>query len=99
MTATLARSMPQRELAVMLALVPLVVLPGGSPPRGTMPHLARDLEPAAPATHVTALGQEIPCRGTGLDVVWRSSLAPAVIGAALFFVALSRFCRSIGPLA
>jgi ABC-2 type transport system permease protein len=97
--ATLARTMPQFGLLIMLVLLPLQVLSGGTTPRESMPRLVRDLMLAAPTTHFTELSQAILYRGAGLDVVWKSFLALAVIGAVLFLVSLARFRKAIGQLA
>ncbi len=97
--ATLARTMPQLGLLIMLVLMPLQMLSGGSTPRESMPELVRDIMLAAPTTHFTELSQAILYRGAGLEVVWRPFLALVVIGAVFFFVALARFRRSIGQLA
>jgi ABC-2 type transport system permease protein len=52
----------------------------------------------APTTHFVILAQQILFRGAGIDVVWRPFLALAVIGAALFNIALARFRGTIGTM-
>lgn len=97
--ATLARTMPQFGLLIMLVLLPLQMLSGGMTPRESMPELVRDVMLAAPTTHFTELSQAILYRGAGLGVVWRPFLALAGIGAVFFLVSLARFRRAIGQLA
>jgi len=97
--ATLARTMPQFGLLIMLVLLPLQVLSGGSTPRESMPELVRDLMLAAPTTHFTELSQAILYRGAGLEVVWKPFVVLAVIGAVFFLVSLARFRKAIGQLA
>jgi ABC-2 type transport system permease protein len=97
--ATLARSMPQFGLLIMLVLLPLQMLSGGMTPRESMPRLVRDLMLGAPTTHFTELSQAILYRGAGLDVVWRPFAALVVIGAVFFLVSRARFRRTIGQLA
>ena len=97
--ATLARTMPQFGLLIMLVLLPLQVLSGGSTPRESMPKLVRDLMLAAPTTHFTELSQAILYRGAGLDVVWKPFVVLAVIGAVFFLISLARFRKAIGQLA
>ena len=97
--ATVARTMPQFGLLIMLVLLPLQVLSGGSTPRESMPRLVRDLMLAAPTTHFTEMAQAILYRGAGLDVVWRSFAILVVIGSVFFAVSLARFRRAIGQLA
>ena len=91
---TVARSMPQLGLLVILVLLPLELLSGGMTPRESMPELVRTVMLAAPTTHFTSLGQAILFRGAGLDVVWPQFAAIAVIGAAFFVATLARFRRA-----
>ena len=97
--ATLARSMPQFGLLMMLVLLPMQMLSGGSTPRESMPALARDIMEFAPTTHFVAAAQAILYRGAGLDVIWPQVLALAVIGAVLFIAALAHFRKSISQMA
>jgi ABC-2 type transport system permease protein len=46
---------------------------------------------AAPNTHFIALSQSVLFRGAGLSVVWPQLLALALIGTAMFSIALRRF--------
>jgi ABC-2 type transport system permease protein len=86
---TIARSMPQFGLLLMLVLLPLQMLSGGSTPRESMP------EPV----QFVILAQAILYRGAGLAVVWPHFIALAVIGSALFGYALARFRSTIGTMA
>jgi len=97
--ATVTRSMPQFALLIILVLLPLQMLSGGSTPRESMPELVRDLMLAAPTTHFTMAGQAILFRGAGLSVVWPQLAALGTIGAVFFAVALRRFRRTIGQMA
>jgi len=93
--ATLARSMPQFGMLLVLVLLPLQMLSGGTTPRESMPQLVQDLMLAAPTTHFVAAGQAILYRGAGVAVVWPQMLALAVIGTLLFAASLHRFRRSL----
>lgn len=97
--ATLARSMPQFGLLMVLVVLPLQMLSGGTTPRESMPTAVRDLMVAAPTTHFVELGQAILYRGAGLEVVWPQLLALAVIGGVLFMLALRRFRKALGSMA
>ena len=97
--ATLARSMPQFGLLIVLTVMPMQLLSGGVTPRESMPQLVQDLMLAAPTTHFVELGQAILFRGAGLDVVWKPFLWLALIGTALFVLALVRFRKTIGQMA
>lgn len=97
--ATLARNMPQFAMLMMLTIMPLQMLSGGSTPRESMPELVQHLMLAAPTTHFVQLGQAILFRGAGLDVVWPQFVALALIGAALFALSLRRFRKTIAQMA
>ena len=97
--ATVARSMPQFGLLMVLTLIPLEMLSGGTTPRESMPALVQDLMLAAPTTHFVELGQSILYRGAGMDVVWPQFLALAGIGSVLFALSLARFRRTISSMA
>ncbi|MFZ5536608.1 MAG: ABC transporter permease [Pseudomonadota bacterium] len=97
--ATLARSMPQFGLLMMLVLLPMQMLSGGTTPRESMPLLAQNVMQVAPTTHFVAAAQAILYRGAGFDVVWPQFLALAIIGLVFFVGALTHFRRSISQLA
>ena len=97
--ATVARSMPQFGLLMVLTLLPLQLLSGGSTPRESMPQLVQDVMLLAPTTHFVSLGQAILYRGAGLDVVWPQFLALLAIGAVLFALSLARFRKTITQMA
>src|SRR5579883_1720887 len=96
--ATFARTMPQFALLVILVILPLQMLSGGSTPRESMPEFVQQIMLAAPTTHFVMLTQGILYRGAGLDAVWPQFLALAVIGTTLFNIALYRFRRTIGSM-
>ncbi len=97
--ATLARNMPQFGMLVVLVLLPLQMLSGGSTPFESMPKLVQTFMQLAPTTHFVKLGGSILFRGAGFDVVWPQFLALAAIGTALFVFSLARFRRAIGRMA
>ena len=97
--ATLARSMPQFGMLLVLVLVPLQLLSGGMTPRESMPQLVQQVMLAAPTTHFVTAGQAILYRGAGLDVVWPQMLGIAAIGATLFTTALARFRKTLSQMA
>jgi ABC-2 type transport system permease protein len=97
--ATIARSMPQFGMLLMLVLLPLQMLSGGTTPRESMPEFVQLVMLAAPTTHFVMLAQAILYRGARLSVVWPQFVALAVIGAALFAPSLARFRKTIGAMA
>ncbi len=89
--ATIAGSMPQFGLLLMLTLLPLQVLSGAVTPRESMPEIIQVIMLAAPNTHFVILAQSVLFRGAGIEVVWPQLLMLLLIGAALFAIALKRF--------
>jgi len=92
---TVARSMPQFALLMILVVLPLQMLSGGNTPRESMPEIVQAIMFAAPTTHFVSLAQAILFRGAGLTVVWPQLLAIVVIGTTFFLVALARFRRTV----
>ncbi len=96
---TVARTMPQFGLLMMMTLLPLQILSGGMTPWESMPEVVQFLMQAAPTTHFVALSQAILYRGAGVEVVWPQFLGLAVIGAALFVFSLARFRKTLASMA
>ncbi len=97
--ATVARNMPQFGMLMVLTIMPLQMLSGGSTPYESMPQLVQNVMQIAPTTHFVKLGSAILFRGAGFDVVWPQFVALAVIGAALFAFSLARFRKTIAQMA
>lgn len=96
--ATLARSMPQFGLLLIIVLLPLEMLSGGVTPRESMPAAVQTLMLAAPDTHFVMLAQAVLYRGAGIGIVWPQFLALVAIGGVLFAIALLRFRRMISTM-
>ncbi len=92
---TVARSMPQLGLLIILTIVPLQLLSGGVTPRESMPQLVQNLMLLTPTTYFVRLAQAILYRGAGLSVVWLDMLCMSGVGAAFFVAALMRFRSSV----
>jgi len=92
---TLARSMPQLGLLIILTIVPLQLLSGGVTPRESMPELVQHLMLGAPTTYFVRLAQAILYRGAGLQVVWLDMLCMLGVGSVFFVAALLRFRSSV----
>jgi ABC-2 type transport system permease protein len=97
--ATIARSMPQFGLLMVLTLLPLQLLSGGATPRESMPQLVQDVMLLAPTTHFVSMAQAILYRGAGLNVVWPQFLAMFAIGSTVFALSLARFRKTISQMA
>jgi len=96
--ATIARSMPQFGLLLMLIVLPMNLLSGGMTPVESQPALLQHLMQAVASTHFVSFSQAILYRGAGFDLVWPEFLAVAAIGMAFLTVAGLRFRRSIAAM-
>ena len=95
---TIANSMQQFGLLLMLVLLPMQMLSGGTTPRESMPEIVQDVMLVAPTTHFIMFSQSILFRGAGFEVVWPQFVALTLIGAAFFGIALKRFRDTIGKM-
>ena len=93
--ATLARSMPQFGMLILLVLLPMQMLSGGSTPRESMPVPVQVVMLIAPTTHFVQIGQGILYRGAGFSIVWPYFLALFAIGTLLFIISHIQFRKSI----
>ena len=92
---TIARTMPQLGLLMILFIIPLQMLSGGSTPYESMPQFVQVAMQFAPTSHFVSLAQAILYRGAGFEVVWPALLANIVIGMVFFLVALALFRKSL----
>jgi ABC-2 type transport system permease protein len=95
---TIARSMPQFGLLVILVLLPLEILSGSLTPRESMPLFVQKVMLIAPTTYFVNLSQAILYRAAGISIVWPQFLAILGIAILFFAAALVRFRRSIGTM-
>lgn len=97
--ATVAKSMPQFGLLLVLVLLPLQMLSGGVTPYESMPEVVQWLMQAAPTSHFIKLSQAVLFRGAGIEVVWPQLLGLLIVGSVFFACALSRFKKTIHTMA
>ena len=93
--STIARSMPQLGLLIILVIIPLKLLSGGVTPRESMPEIVQTIMLGAPTTYFVRLAQGILYRGAGLDTVWPDFLAMTGVGMVFFVAAIARFRKSV----
>jgi ABC-2 type transport system permease protein len=92
---TISRTMAQFALLIILVLLVLQLLSGGSTPVDSQPLWLKRLTIFLPSRHFVSFSQAIIYRGAGIGIVWREFLAVAGIGLAFFAFSLSRFRDSI----
>ena len=88
---TIARSMQQFGIMMILVLIPLQLLSGAMTPHDSMPQVLQWMMSVAPTTHFVNLAQAILYRAAGFDIVWPEFLALLAIGAAFFGLTLAYF--------
>jgi ABC-2 type transport system permease protein len=88
---TVARSMPQLGLLLILVALPMNLLSGANTPVESMPPLLRTIMQAVPSTHFVWFAHAILYRGASFDVVWLHYVVVALAGALLLVLAMLRF--------
>lgn len=92
---TISRSMAQFALLIVLVVVVLQMLSGGSTPVESQPKALQYLTYLLPTRHFVSFSQVIIYRGGGIEAVWKQFAVVAAIGLAFFVYSVSRFRRSI----
>ena len=93
--ACIAQNMPQLGILLILVLLPMEMLSGGSTPLESMPPLIQKVMQISPTTQFVSFCQALLYRGAGLEVVWKEMLALLAIGSVLFWYSWLRFKRSV----
>ena len=93
--ACFARDMPQLGILMILVLLPMQILSGGTTSQDNMPDIIRWVMQLSPTTHFVNFSKAILFRGAGISIVWPIFLKMLAIGALFFFIALKRFRRTV----
>jgi ABC-2 type transport system permease protein len=93
--ATVARTMAQFSLLMMMTIIPMMMLSGGITPIESQPEYVQYFSWMMPSRHYMAFAQAVVFRGAGLDVVWPQFLTVAGLGGVFFIASLALFRRSI----
>jgi len=92
---TISRSMAQFALLIVLVVMVLQLLSGGSTPVESQPGWLQAITYFLPSRHFVSFSQVIIYRGGGLDAVWRNFSMVAAIGLAFFMYSVTLFRKSI----
>jgi ABC-2 type transport system permease protein len=92
---TISRSMAQFALLIILVIMVLQLLSGGSTPVESQPLWMQYLTYVLPARHFVSFSQVIIYRGGGLSAVWLQFLMVAAVGMGFFVYSLALFRKSI----
>ena len=92
---TISRSMAQFALLIILVVMVLQLLSGGSTPVESQPGWLQALTYFLPSRHFVSFSQVIIYRGGGLDAVWPNFAMVGGIGLAFFAYSVTLFRKSI----
>jgi ABC-2 type transport system permease protein len=92
---TISRSMAQFALLIVLVVMVLMLLSGGSTPVESQPGWLQVATYFLPSRHFVSFSQVIIYRGGGLGAVWRNFVMVGGIGLAFFVYSVTLFRKSI----
>jgi ABC-2 type transport system permease protein len=92
---TISRSMAQFALLIVLVVLVLQLLSGGSTPVESQPEWLQTLTYLLPTRHFVSFSQVIIYRGGGFGAVWRNFAVVSAVGLAFFVYSVSLFRKSI----
>lgn len=92
---TIARSMAQFALLLLMTVIPMLMLSGGLTPIESQPELVQPFTWLLPSRHYMAFAQAVVFRGAGTEIVWPELLTMAGLGAAYLTGSMMLFRRSL----
>jgi ABC-2 type transport system permease protein len=92
---TISRSMAQFALLIVLVVLVLQLLSGGSTPVESQPRWLQTITYLLPSRHFVSFSQVIIYRGGGLSAVWRQFAMVGAVGVAFFAYSVALFRKSI----
>jgi ABC-2 type transport system permease protein len=95
---TLARTMAQFALLMMMAVMPMMMLSGGMSPIESQPQWVQYVTWFFPSRHYVSFMQAIVYRGAGLDIVWKEFVTVLVMGVTFLAASLVLFRQSVATL-
>ena len=92
---TMARSMAQFALLVIMVIIPIIMLSGGMGAIESQPDIVQRLTMVLPSRHFLAFAKAVVFRGAGASAVWFELSLMAGLGVAFFVASLALFRRSM----
>jgi ABC-2 type transport system permease protein len=92
---TVSRTVAQFALLIILVILVLQLLSGGTTPVESQPRWLQALTYLLPSRHFVSFSQVIIYRGGGLSAVWRQFSMVSVVGLGFFWYSVSMFRKSI----
>lgn len=95
---TLARTMAQFALLMIMTVMPMMMLSGGMSPIESQPQWVQYVTWFFPSRHYVSFTQAIVYRGADLSIVWKEFLTVLVMGVTFLAASLVLFRRSVATL-
>ncbi|KGJ02681.1 ABC-2 type transport system permease protein [Paracoccus halophilus] len=92
---TLARSMAQFALLIIMVIIPIIMLSGGFSAIESQPAAVQRLTFLLPSRHFLAFAKAVAFRGAGFSAVWLPVAMMIALGAGFFAASLALFRRSM----
>jgi ABC-2 type transport system permease protein len=92
---TIARTMAQFALLMLMVIMPMMMLSGGLTPIESQPELIQPVTWFLPSRHYMAFAQAVVFRGADLNIIWPELLTIIGLGSIFFMASLALFRRSI----
>lgn len=92
---TLARSMAQFALLIIMVIIPIIMLSGGFSAIESQPEAVQHLTFFLPSRHFLAFAKAVAFRGAGIEALWLPVAMMAALGAVFFAASLALFRRSM----
>lgn len=92
---TIARTMAQFALLMMMVIMPMMMLSGGMTPIESQPEIIQPVTWFLPSRHYMAFAQAVVFRGADLNIIWPQLLTIIGLGSIFFTASLALFRHSI----
>jgi len=92
---TIARTMAQFALLMIMVIVPITMLSGGLTPVESQPEIIQPITWLLPSRHYMSFAQAVVFRGADLSIIWPQLLIITGLGGIFFSASLALFRRSI----
>ena len=92
---TIARTMAQFALLLMIVIIPMILLSGGLTPIESQPEVIQPFTLFLPSRHYMAFAQAVVFRGADISIVWPQLLIIIGLGSIFFTASLALFRKSI----
>lgn len=95
---TIARTMAQFALLMLMTVMPMMMLSGGMSPVESQPQWVQYLTWLLPSRHYVNFTQAIVYRGAGFEIVWKEFAIVLTMGVTFLAASLMLFRRSIATM-